>query len=77
MHNSGQGIRQNGVEVHHQNGVAENATNNAVRISKTMIINDALIWPDYSEKSLWTMAMDHAIHINNHTPHISSVMYTD
>ena len=34
--------------------------------------HDALRWPDVSDKSLYPMDMDHAVHLNNHNTHISS-----
>ena len=39
-----------------------------------MMINAALRWTAARDKSLWTMAMDHAVQLHNHTTHISSVM---
>ena len=45
-----------------------------VRLSIAMIINNSLMWPNESEKCLWTMSMAHAVHLQNHTPHISSGM---
>ena len=53
------------------NGVAENAINNVVRIARTMMIHAAMMRPDSSEKSLFPMDMHHAVHLHNHTHHIS------
>ena len=59
---------------HHHNGVAENAINNVVIISRTMMINAALRWNDASEKSLWPMAISNAVNLHNHTTQISGGM---
>ena len=72
-----QGIKNNGVGFHHHNGVADNSIKNVARIYVIMMIHDALKWPDTSEKSLWTKDMGHAVHLNNHNPHISSGMSTE
>ena len=40
-----------------------------------MMINAALRWPNDSEKILWTIDMDNAVHLHNHTNHIESGMY--
>ena len=33
-----------------------------------MMIHAALRWTYASERILWNMAMDHYVHLNNHTP---------
>ena len=77
LNGKGQGIRHSGVVGHHKNGVADNSIKNVVRISRTMMIHADLRWPGSSEKSLCTMDMDHGVHLNNHTPHISIGIYTE
>ena len=72
MYSRGQGIRHIGVGGHHKNSVAYNAIKNVVIIDRTMMIRAAIMWPDASYNILWPMDMDHAIHLHNHTPYISS-----
>ena len=55
-------------------GVAENAINNMVIISRNMMIHGELRWTDTSEHIICTMAMSHDFHLQNHTPYISSGM---
>ena len=38
------------------------------------MIHDALRWTDASEKSIWTMDMDRAFQLHNHTNFISGGM---
>ena len=59
---------------HHHNGISDNVINNVFRISRTMMIHDALRWHDSSEKKLWPMDMDRAINLHNHNTHIYSGM---
>ena len=77
LHGKVQGINNSVVGGHHHNGVKENAINNVLILSRTMTINDAIRWPDVSQKSLWPMAMYHAVNLHDHTPHISSGMYIE
>ena len=74
LHVIGQEISHSGVGGHHHNRVAENSINNVVRIAITMVIHDELKYPDASENSLFLMAMDHAIYLHNHGPHISRAL---
>ena len=48
LHEKGQGIRHSGVGGQHKNSAADNAINNVVIISRTMIIYAGLRWPDDS-----------------------------
>ena len=77
LYNKGQLISHIGVVGHYQNGVVENAINNAVRISITMMTDAKLRCPDDIYKSLYTMDMSHSVHLHNHTTHISSGMSPD
>ena len=45
-----------------------------IRLSRSMIINNSLMWPNESEKFLFTMSMAHGVHLQNHTSHIYSGM---
>ena len=71
MNGRGQIIRNSGVGGSHYNGLADNSINNVVRISRTTMIHATLRWNYASEEILWTMDMDHAVNLHNHTPHIS------
>ena len=62
---------------HHHSGTAENVIKNVVRIARTTMIHAALRWPDESERRLCPMAMSHAVHLQNYTPHISSGLSTE
>ena len=42
-----------------------------------MMIHPALMWPDASDKSLWTMYMAHTVHLHNHITHIYSGIYPE
>ena len=77
LYNKGQLISHIGVVGNYQNGVVENAINNAVRISITMMTHAELRCPDDIDESLYTMAMSHSVHLHNHTTHISSGMSPD
>ena len=68
LHNSNQTLRLSGVGAHHQNGVAENAIKNISRRARIAMFHAALRWPNKFDKHLWPLAMNHAVHIHNHTP---------
>ena len=42
-----------------------------------MMIHVSLRFHGDSDSTLCTMAMDHAVHLHNHTPHISIGLYPD
>ncbi len=63
-----QKIKHSGVGGHHHNGPAENAIKNVTRKARIMMFHAALMWPDESDKTLWPLAMSHAVHLHNHTP---------
>ena len=52
-----QGLRLSGVGAHHQNSVA-----------RALLIHAALRWPEVSDKTLWPMALQHAVYLHNKTP---------
>ena len=66
--NKNQTNRLSGVGAHHQNGPAENAIKNISRRARIFMFHAALRWPDHYDKSLWPLAMTHAVHLHNHTP---------
>jgi hydrogenase maturation factor HypF (carbamoyltransferase family) len=74
LHTKGQGIKRSGVGSHHHNGVAKTSIKNVVQLDCIMMIHVALRWPNISEKELWPMAMQHDVHLHNHTPKTSSGM---
>ena len=63
-----QTLRLSGVGAHHHNGVAENAIKNISRKARIYMFHAALRWPAKFDKSLWPLAMSHAVHLHNHTP---------
>jgi hypothetical protein len=65
----GQGATMSGVSAHHQNGVAENAIKIVTQKARTMMLHVALRWPSMLDKNLWPMALTHATHLYNQTPH--------
>ena len=60
--------RLSGVGAHHHNGPAESAIKNLTRRARIFMFHAALRWPDHYDKSLWPLAMSHAVHLHNHTP---------
>ena len=68
LHSNNQLLRLSGVGAHHQNGVAENAIKNISRKARIYMFHAALRWPQKFDKSLWPLAMSHAVHLHNHTP---------
>ena len=68
LHEDGQTLRLSGVGAHHQNGAAENAIKMITRKARIAMFHAALCWPEKCDKSLWPLAMAHAVHIHNHTP---------
>jgi hypothetical protein len=66
--NEKQVISHSGVGGHHHNGAAENAIKHTTYKARTMMIHQALRWPDASDKTLWPLALEHAAYLHNHTP---------
>jgi hypothetical protein len=66
--NEKQVISHSGVGGHHHNGAAKNAIKHTTYKARTMMIHQALRWPDASDKTLWPLALDHAVYLHNHTP---------
>ena len=63
-----QTIDFSGVGAHHQNGVAEHAIGTVTRFARTMMLQQAILWPDAASLKLWPFAMDHAVYIWNNLP---------
>jgi hypothetical protein len=61
-------IRFAGAGAHHQNGNAERAIQTIMSISRTMMLHQAIHWPDVADASLWPMAVAHAVYLYNHVP---------
>ena len=68
LQSNNQILRLSGVGAHHQNGVAENAIKNISKKARVYMFHAALRWPDKFDKTLWPLAMNHAVHLHNHTP---------
>ena len=68
LHENKQLLRLSGVGAHHQNGVAENAIKNISRKARIFMFHAALRWPEKFDKTLWPLAMSHAVYLHNHTP---------
>ena len=72
LNEAGQGLTLSGVDAQFQNGAAENAIKIVVRMARTMMLHATLRWPEVADKALWPLAMSHAVHLYNHTPHRDS-----
>jgi hypothetical protein len=57
-----------GAGAHHQNGNAERAIQTIMSISRTMMLHQAIHWPDVADATLWPMAVAHAVYLYNHVP---------
>ena len=63
-----------GVGAHHQNGVAERAIATIIGRARAMILHAAIHWPGETHTDLWPLAIDYAVYLWNHTPHMESGM---
>ena len=63
-----QKIDFSGVGAHHQNGVAERAIKMIIQSARTMLLHASIHWPDEADLMLWPFALEHAVHLWNHTP---------
>ena len=63
-----QSLRLSAVGAHHQNGVAESSIKSTTYKARALLIHAALRWPGVSEKTLWHMALQHAVYLHNKTP---------
>ena len=57
-----------GVGAHGQNGVAERGIQTVVNSARTMMLHQALMWPEHFDMRLWSFALDYATHLWNHLP---------
>jgi len=57
-----------GVGAHGQNGVAERGIQTVVNSARTMILHQALMWPEHFDMRLWSFALDYATHLWNYLP---------
>ena len=64
----GQQISFCGVGAHHQNGVAERVIQTVVTSARTMMLHQALLWPEYFDMRLWPFALDQAAYLYNRLP---------
>jgi hypothetical protein len=69
IHETQQMMHLCGTNAHHQNGVAERAMQTISNMARTMILHASMHWKDGIDASLWSMAVNTAIHIYNNTPH--------
>ncbi|CAJ1940544.1 unnamed protein product [Cylindrotheca closterium] len=61
-----------GVGAHHHNGIAERSIQTIMSIAQTMMMHQAIHWPDVTTTTLWPLAVDHAVFLYNHMPNQSS-----
>jgi hypothetical protein len=67
-----QTVTFSGVGAHHQNGISENAVKLVTNMARSMMMHQLIHWPDEFDPSLWGFALQHAVHIWNHTPNTST-----
>ena len=60
--------RLSGVGAHNHNGPIENAIKNVSCHACIFMFHAAIRWPEACDKTLWPFAMNHAVHLRNHTP---------
>ena len=63
-----QEMTYSGVGAHGQNGVAERAIQTVTHSARTMMLHQALLWPDQFDMRLWPFALEHAAHLWNNLP---------
>ena len=61
-----------GVGAHHHNGVAERSIQTIMSIARTMMLHQAIHWPDVAMPTLWPLAVDHAVYLFNHMPNVAT-----
>lgn len=61
-----------GVGAHHHNGIAERSIQTVMSIARTMLLHQAIHWPDVADPTLWALAVDHAVFLYNHMPNPSN-----
>jgi hypothetical protein len=70
----GQEISLSGVGAHHQNGVAERAIQTGTQWARSMLLHQAIHWPDQTRLDLWPFALEHSVYLWNHLPKKDSLM---
>jgi len=63
-----------GAGAHHHNGIAERNIQTIMKLARTMMLHAALHWPAVANAQLWPMAVQHAVHLFNHMPDMSTGM---
>ena len=61
-----------GVGAHHHNGIAERSIQTIMSIARTMMMHQAIHWPEVSTANCWPLAVHHAVHLYNHMPSAAS-----
>ena len=61
----GQTMSYSSVGVHQQNWVAERSIPAVVNSARTMMLHQALLWPEHFDMRLWPFALDHATYLWN------------
>ena len=64
----GQTMSFSGVGVYQQNGVAERGIPTVVISARTMMLHQALLWPEHFDMRLWPFALSHAAYLWNILP---------
>ncbi|CAJ1935465.1 unnamed protein product [Cylindrotheca closterium] len=57
-----------GVGAHHHNGIAERSIQTIMSIARTMMLHQAIHWPDVAAANCWPLAVDQAVFLYNHMP---------
>ena len=64
-----QTLTLSGVGAHGQNGVAERSIGTVVNSARTMMLHQALLWPEQFDMRLLPFALSHAVYLWNRLPH--------
>ena len=62
---------------HHQNGRAERGIRTTMAMARTMLLHQAINWPDVADSSLWPCAVRYAAQIYNLLPNSTHLSPTD
>ncbi|CAJ1930221.1 unnamed protein product [Cylindrotheca closterium] len=57
-----------GVGAHHHNGIAKRSIQTIMSIARTMMLHQAIHWPDVAAANCWPLAVDQAVFLYNHIP---------
>ena len=61
-----------GVGAHHMNGIAERSIQTVMSVARTMLLHQAIHWPDIASATIWPLAVLHAVYLYNHMPNPST-----